>query len=432
MRPILLSSLLLFACCSAPDVEPGSPDADVDRLAAELAAELDARADAPPLDHAPAVRAARLAVARAQVAAARVGATPLMAEVEHAGNGADHETELMVALDVTALVGGGRQAAARAEALASLHRAEQELARARFVAELDLARLFVRRKRDARLDAALAALEVEAAPSLLRIGLLRDAGRVAPLEAAAADATRAGVAAERQRLAAELLENVSEIELAFGRRGGADFARLADFVESYLPPPRSFDESDGARLLRHHPELHVARAEWLVAEAEVRVAAAQQWPALLIGPKAVLTSDDWLLGGVARLELPWPPAASAAVDAARAARDAARDGLATALAAQQSRIAAARVRSDAAERTLDEHVAPAAQARATQLVAAAARFAADRAALPDWTMAFEQRFAALVAEADAQAETQLAALALQEAVGPRRDGDALARAEERP
>ena len=413
----LTSLLLLTACATGDPLDTPSTPAGFDRLAAELDAEMAARVDDDPIEHTPGVRAARFALAQAQALAARAGAVPLMADVEHAGRGANHETELMVALDLAALVGGGRQAAWRAQAQSELARAEAALAAARFAAKFELERVQTRFHRVATLQHSLAGLEADAAPTLHRMELLAGKGWLAPRDIESARAMRHHLDSSLIEIAAARAEAQAALAIAYGRADGAALAELSDYVEAITPPDAADDEADATRLLREHPALRVARAEWLMAEAAVRVAAAERWPALLIGPKAVLTSDDWMLGGLARLELPWPAAAAAAVDAARRARDAAREMLSAELAASRSRVEAARVRCDIAWQARDDHAVPIAQSRAKQLAAAAARFAADPEELADWTMAFEQRLDAVLAEVDACEAATLAAIDLTEARG---------------
>ncbi|MSR48305.1 MAG: hypothetical protein EXS13_14800 [Planctomycetes bacterium] len=419
-----IAASLLAASCAAEGGDPGldpsratlSGEAAV-QLAAALDAELAARAHDDPLDRVPAVRAARLALAQARAEAARAGAVPLMADVEHVGRGATHETELMVALDLAALAGGGRQAALRAQAQAELLRAEAALAAARFAAGFGLQRVQTRFHAIEQLAEEFGTLAAAAAPTLHRMELLEERGWLAEREVEAARAMRHHLEAGQAELAAKRAEALAAIAIAYGRSDGAALSELAAYVEAIQPSEATVDEADAARLLRDHPELQVARAKWLVAEAAVRAAAAEQWPALLIGPKAMLASDDWMLGGLARLELPWPPAAAAAVDATRRARDAARETLATELAASRVLVEAARARCDIAWQARDDHVVPIARSRAKQLAAAAARFAVDSGELADWTMAFEQRIEALAAEVDAREAATLAAIDLAEALG---------------
>src|SRR6185295_11786521 len=56
-------------------------------------------------------------------------------------------------------------------------------------------------------------------------------------------------------------------------------------------------DPDARGLLESVPQLRLARLDYLAAEADVRIACAERWPALLIGPKAALAADDFLLGG---------------------------------------------------------------------------------------------------------------------------------------
>jgi hypothetical protein len=411
--------LLAFAGCSSP----ASESSEFAALAAELDAELAARSTEAPLEDVPSVRAARRALAEAQVAAARIGAPVVMADAEHAGRGADHETELMVAIDVALLAGGGRLAAERAEAKAAVVEAEAALAAARFSAQFDLLLAFLELDRVDSLREEFDLLAEASAPTLERVDRLAERGWLAPERVAAARAIEQRLTARRDTLAADRTARVAALAIACGRADGEALSRLPVDVGS-LEAVTDADVAasaasaiDRGALLRDHPALRVARADWLAAEAAVRVAAARRWPALLVGPKAVLASDDWMLGGLARLELPWPPAAEAAVEAARRARDDARAALASALAGQIARIEAAAAVGAAEWHVAQVHAATIETARATQFRAATARFAADPATLPEWTMAFEQRAEALSGLADARAAARRARLGFDAARG---------------
>jgi outer membrane protein TolC len=182
--------------------------------------------------------------------------------------------------------------------------------------------------------------------------------------------------------------------------------------------PSEHEAREVRELLARQPSLQVARARLVEAEAEVRIACAEQWPALLIGPKARFTADDFLFGGLLRLELPWPQAASAAVDAARARRDEAHAELADAFAAAQARQSAAVSALVSARESADEHARIVDQASARRWIAARARFAVDPAVLNDWTMALDQREQALTANAAALRDFLQASFEFAAARGP--------------
>ncbi|MBL8842145.1 MAG: hypothetical protein JNL90_11535 [Planctomycetes bacterium] len=429
-----LSLLLLLLCrCAAPSPREHDLAADAPQLSreldAELSAELAQRDPGDPLAGAPAVRAAQRRFLDAAARLASTGGTPLMVDVEHAGRGRMHETEFMVALDVAALVGGGRRAAERAEAAVMVQQADAELAAARSTTRLAVETRRAQLAEAQELSGALAALLEGAAPTRARLERLTLHGRLAPRDVAAAHNGLDAVAAERSaaeamaanlrgELAMELGLPIEQLEASFA--GLATWAPLEEGSATAPDAPRDAPLApslDAAQLLERVPRLRIARAEWLAAEAAVRVAAAEQWPALLLGPKAMLTSDDWVVGGLARLELPWPPAAAAAVDMARAARDAARAQLAGELAAAQATLAARTRACALAEASSRDHAQPRERRSAAQLEAATARFAADPAELPDWTMAIEQRMGALAAAAAARRAAAIARLERLEAEG---------------
>ncbi len=402
---------LVLQGCAGTDRVDHDLDAPPGQLAQELQAELAADGDAQP----PAVRAATQALQLALAEAARVGAPPLMVDVEHVGRGRDHDTELMVALDVAALVGGGRLAATRAAAVVAVEQAQAELDLARTTTRFEVERLRARLAEAQEQVAALAALEESAAPVRARFERLALHGWLAPRDVDAARSVVHQVAAERLAQEAEATTTRAELARVAGTPAAQLEATLARLPA--LAPESPGSPPEGAALLERLPTLRIARAQWLVAEAQVRVATAEQWPALLIGPKAVLASDDWLVGGLARLELPWPPTASAAVDAARAARDEARAQLASALAAAQATLDARHIAATKGAATWRDHSQPLARSRAAQLEAAAARFASDPGELPDWTMAFEQCAEALAAEQAARRVARIAVIDLLEASG---------------
>src|SRR6185503_17640451 len=177
-------------------------------------------------------------------------------------------------------------------------------------------------------------------------------------------------------------------------------------------------DPDARALLERLPALRLARLDYVAAEADVRIACAERWPALLIGPKATLTADDALFGGILRLELPWPPAAGAAVDAARHAREAARDTLVAALAAAENDVVERRGRLRVAEEALFEHAESLSRSTGETLRAAQARFSVDAAALGEWTMALDQRTRALETRGEALERWFAATFELSEALGP--------------
>jgi outer membrane protein TolC len=360
---------------------------------------------------APAVRAAQQEVAARDAEARAVGpgvAPGFEASYLADGKGGEpgvREAEFALALDVAGLVGAGRSGAtrARAHAQAALARAELAAARAETrralfgaAAELGGARALARR---------IAELEKEAEPSLARIGLFTARGWLAPGDVAMARSMAHHLEARRAALEAAAARARLELVKASGlspRNPWLDDETLVQ-IDGFEKGAASDDSlRESSQLLELQPTLAVARARWVVAEAELRIACADRWPALLVGPKARFTADELLLGGLLRLELPWPGAASAAVDAASARRDEAQRALADDYAAAIERQASAARSRDAARATADEHAREIDEAGARRFDAACARFAVDASALNEWTMALGQREEALTARSEAR------------------------------
>jgi outer membrane protein TolC len=425
---VLCAGLALSSGCST--TEPplrSTPESPVEDLALDLEAQWSARAQSlepaagasdpvafwsAVVDRAsPAVRAARQEVAarESETRAIGLGVSPeLEASYLASGNGGEpgvRETELSLALDVAGLVGAGRTGAARSRAHAQAALARAELAAARnetrravFAAAAELAGT-------RELAVRIAALEQEAAPTLARLGLFDTQGWLAPSDVATAramahhlDARRAALEAAAARARLDLVKS-SGLSPHSPWLDDESLVRLDAFEQ---PAASDAAPRDAPQLLALQPTLAVARARWVVAEAELRIACAERWPALLIGPKARFTADDVLLGGLLRFELPWPGAASAAVDAASARRDEVQRTLADEYAAAVERQAAAAHARDASRTTADEHAREIDEASARRFDAASARFAVDASALNEWTMALGQREEALTAHSEAR------------------------------
>ena len=360
---------------------------------------------------APAVRDAQQEVAARDAEARAVGpgvAPGFEASYLADGKGGEpgvREAEFALALDVAGLVGAGRSGAtrARAYAQAALARAELSAARAETrralfgaAAELGGARGLAQR---------IAELEKEAEPSLARIGLFSSRGWLAPGDVAMARSMAHHLEARRAALEAAAARARLELVKASGLSPKSpwlddDALVQIDGFEKDAANDDSLRES--SQLLELQPTLAVARARWVVAEAELRIACAERWPALMVGPKARFTADELLLGGLLRLELPWPGAASAAVDAASSRRDEVQRVLADDYAAAIERQASAAQARDATRATADEHAREIDEASARRFDAACARFAVDASALNEWTMALGQREEALTAHNEAR------------------------------
>jgi outer membrane protein TolC len=437
IRPLSLPFLSLFLCnCAA-----APPVRDSGALAAELEQELAERARAAneasgsgdPWDpwaaslelSAPAVIAARHELASVEARARSAGAPPAMLEAESVGSGAERETELLLAFDLPSLTGTGRAAATRARAEVAAARARAGLAAARFGAQHELERALAQLAVARQLEREVAELEQSCAPGATRLELLAGRGWLPPDQVAAASLMlhhlsalgleqRAAAAAARARVAH--VAGLAPSSAWLDDDESTDLSVITGRTRGRAAPP----DPSARELLERLPALRLARLDYLAAEAEVRIACAERWPALLIGPKATFAVDD-LLGGVLRLELPWPPAANAAVDAARSARDGARAALASALVAAQNDIVERREELRAAELALHTHGEGVARSSAELLQAAQARFSVDTSALPEWTMAIDQRTRALAARSAALGRWLAVTFDLSEALGPAPD-----------
>ena len=413
-----VASIAFFvSACSSPPIAEISVVEIESELTARAAATAATRRSADPWDgwsacletSAPTILAARHRLAAVTARARAAGRAPVMVEGEQVGFGADRTTELMAAFDLARLVGSGRGAAEQARAELVVEAAAAELAAARFHTQHDLERALARLAVARTLATDLEAFTTSLAPAERRAALLDQRGWLAPDDLAA---TRL----KQHHLAAHLAEQSSAVaaaraELAAVSGLPGDSAWLDDpeatglltierHADGRLEPDAS-QPPEPAALLATHPDLARDRIALLAAEADVRLAAAERWPALLIGPKASLTPDDLLWGGVLRLELPWPSAADAELDAARAERDGERAQLVAAFTRACNAVVAQRAAADAADRVRRTHGESLLADSEITLRAAQARFMADPAALRDWTMAIEARHEALVAHADA-------------------------------
>lgn len=435
IRPFPLPFLLLLCGCAA------SPPQSVDTsaLAADLERELSERAAAAseachPNDpwsiwagclesSAPAVIAARHDLAREAARARSLGAPATMLEAELVGGGSEREAEIALAFDLPALVGAGRAAAQRARAEVDAARASEELAAVRFAVQHELERALAALAVAREIERETAELEALSAPNATRLELLSGRGWLAPDQAAAARTMLHHVAAlglEQRAVAAAARADVARLTALAPDSPWLDDERATGLatITGRTADRAEGPDPDARALLERLPALRVARLDYVAAEADVRIACAERWPALLLGPKATLASDDWLLGGLLRLELPWPPASNAAVDAARHARDAAHDALAAALVSAQNDVVERRAELRAAELALLEHGNSLAQSSEVTLRGAQARFSVDAAALPEWTMALDQRTRALATRGAALERWLGAIFELSEALGP--------------
>lgn len=333
----------------------------------------------------------------------------------------DRDIEVSASIDILGLFGLGPSGAARALADAEVRRAaaglEEAAWRTRF--EVEQARLALAVQ--VGLVAELRAQALEVASDLERFAALDRLGRLAP------------AALARARAHARLLDQgiADEARALVDRR-----AALAEVVGIPLDHPRleavgvaTLDHLLGGdrgpaieplALLARHPELRRRRLDYALSEARLRRAVAAQWPALRLGPKAKISPDDFITGGLVDLSLPWPGSTSGPIEAGRIDRARARERLEEALLSVLTRTRAARAREEIARLAFLDEATPAQALAATTWRGMRARFRVDESSWDRWTDALNLRTTAIrsfwrAREAAARARVELAReLALSE------------------
>ena len=316
----------------------------------------------------------------------------------------DLESEVAATFDVLGLLGLGPSRAAKALADAATRaaygKAEAAVWSAYWSIDAAVGAVALAHDRRARLEALL--LEARAdwgrADSLAAEGRI-SAGDLARARAIVLDVERMATMAER-----DLAEARQEIAIECGLAAddsllqGIDSRWLEreDELAAIAPIPAAVD------LVQRHPVPRAALLEYAVAEAELRAAAAEQWPELRIGPKLVFKPGETVPGVMGGLEIPFPGTADAAIRAALSERDGARERFEDAVVRLLAEAAGARARRDTAlvERELAKR-----QVELTEESwrAARAKFSIEPMALEGWAMALEQRAQAVAALATARA-----------------------------
>jgi hypothetical protein len=278
---------------------------------------------------------ARLA-AEARAAGADVPATDLQAQWD----GVDERLALMT--DPVALLQLGQRGAASDAAAAREAAALQDLAVARWRLVGQIAEVFAAHAALANVRAPEFALDPE---PFVRAGL------ASPVAAAMARGAAASARTEALALEADRYGLLAELRTLLGLPPGAALT-LAP-VEATFPelPP-----SDEAALLRR-PDLAQALARYRVADAEFRLAVAEQYPSLQLGPEIPFVAGGVDVMAVLRL----PIGADARAHAAKERREAARARV----------VAALRGASNEADAALRHHGASEQRAVATAAMAAA-------------------------------------------------------------
>lgn len=378
---------------------------------------------------APDVRAARQDIAVAAAEARSSGRPgPLGLMVDQIGVDDQRETEIGVVFDILGIFGVGRSVAARdladarnraavgrleAAVWAAVRRCDREFAT--FVllrAEIKMfERLLDESKDDSR-----------------TIDLLTARGRVAPKTAARVaevvrDAEimlaelRTECAASRAALAE--ISGILSDDPAFEKVPNLDLMSTSpDFSIDALPRSGDFAiDTDLACLARSHPDLRRLALEYAVAEANVRSAAAEAWPEIRLGPKPVIDPARVVPGGLLEIEWPIFRNVDAEVETAVAMRTSARQMF-------EDRLIQIDARRRAAATAFLEASRAAALARRNELStnvvrrAARASMRVDPAAVDEWSMAFEQRAAALRSLGRAEIDLVMQGNAYLESSGP--------------
>jgi outer membrane protein TolC len=386
----------------------------------------------------PRVREARAALVAARSRAGVSGAPgPAELEVDDVGLGggdSDAETDLALTFDVLGLVGVGRTAAARELADVSVLAAHQELESALWRARHDAERARLELAAARAALAALATLGAEADEDRERIEILARHGRVPRADLDWAWAMRAEV--DFQSAMARLAQESAREELALVCGLTPD----ADALDAVGPGVLEERAREAARaevsaapgaveLLERVPELRAERLGYALAEARVRAAAAESWPAVQLGPQLAIRADEWIEGGLLEIELPRPGPARRALEAALAERTRARERVEEALLARLAEVE--RLRAEVADlgACVAHNAGPIDDASRAMWDAARARFGLGVAGLEDWSFALEHRIEPMLSRIETMALFAGLAIDLAEARGPVVAGDVLARAD---
>ncbi len=366
--------------------------------------------------YAPQVREARHAYVAA-IDAARAAGAPGPARIDADGP----PLAVAVEIDFLGVLGVGRSRAENALARDSVRAALGALEQAVFSADFDVERARIR---------VLAELEAVAAIERLTEPVRTDATRITILVGDGFVPRATADEALGQVRALQAAVDRAHVQLAAAR---ADLARLAGLPPDHpafatltgaLPEePIAPAAPDASTLIARIPELRRLRLDYAVAEADVRLAAARWWPELAVGPQ-VVAGDDFLPGGVLRMDVSWPTTVLAGMRAAAHRRERAREMVEETLIDWQAR-RMERVARVAAAVRLARDLAPAIDAGAEAMWRAArARFSTDPAALPEWSLALERRMPAIDGLIEARRNAALAAIDVRELDGVEFDGGA--------
>jgi hypothetical protein len=377
------------------------------------------------LAHGPEVHRALFAL-RASVAAANGAGSPeaVMTETEimRSPEGIT-EWQPGVGIDLLALLGLGKSAAASALGLASVRRDEALLAEALWAApfEADRGRIRVAAAR-ANLDA-LDALVLEATQDQDRIMLLQAHGRLAETSVYDARTMFHRLLELRTDARAELARARATLASACGLAPDApplqriSLASIDDFdVSGGVPRTPNAEVIFAAR-----PDLKRMGFEYALSEAELRLAVQGYSPTLVPSWKPSLAKGlPTAPGGMVAIDLPWPTRVHAEVEAALIRRDAAGVAYVDAANAAWNDVLALRREMEAAYENWSVHVPIVDTATASAWTAARKRFALDRDALLEWIMALERRMEGLEMIQRHREHALILILDYLQALGPRK------------
>lgn len=369
--------------------------------------------------HAPRVRRARRRLLAARAEAAAAGAPrPSSLPVENAGgSGPDANTEIGLVLDLLGVLGTGRSAAREALGDARARRAFADYELALWEARHEvLHRAAVLASARTRRRVA-SGLRSELEPLLRRAAILAERGWLGTGTAARGRALVATSEAVAARAAAEGARTRAALYVAAGRAPDNPLAeeKLVEILD-VLGALVVVEPEDPAALLERHPLLRRERMAYAAAEASLRLAVAQSWPRVGLGPRLVVGPDDTLPGGILQVDLPWPGASRARVRAAVQARALQRERVEDALLERWTAVEAGVRRLGLARDQLAARKAAEVEAAAA-LRAQKALFMTGEPGGERWPEAASDLLASRLATIDAREEVARASLELREAAG---------------
>lgn len=328
------------------------------------------------------------------------------------------QNEVSATVDVIRLLGLGpaspERDAAKTRAALALGRLEETLWSAAFA--VDRARVTVEAARQR--EQAFIDLLTEAREGQRRIEMLGARGRIPAAVVGRAKAVIATLERRRSDIAATVSRAEEMLARATGLPPDAPAIGLRAAPTLRITKSRA-DSVRPDELLDRVPALRTARHAYALAEARVRVEYSSWWPALRVGPRLKIRPDNFLTGGVLSLDLPWPAAVRAEVDAALERRTAARERVEDALAATMA--AAERFRQEmlVARQIERRDVESIRSGSARAWRGARARLSVEetQGALELWFDALGLRATGAVAAIDARERTWLATLRYREATG---------------